>query len=1510
MTLFECGEILQHYDISGCKGSIPCPRRTNLLVTIDGDFTEYGDMAFRFTQYAAEGFGPEAFMHDHMNIPADEILEEDQLLIWNVEGLPKLHAEIWLFDVREDFIYKDQFVYHYVYDNKSQWALLPSPEMGPPYKVAEFFGGGFGGWKAAGSVLHQCVDLQSQFVAVEHDLATAVAYTITHKTGFFSGTEFLTETSFDNGKHWMIHADVFDPKLRAPLTAWSPQIVTISAPCPPWSGAASAKGLDSIDGQKLMKAILETRWLRPHVILIEQVLGFNHHPHKDFIIRTLHFVGYRLVYQKTMDLMDVTLTSRNRWLGIAIRVHSSVRAAPVQNWPRYKHTMHPNPVIVLPEQLYSQTAISDCIKAIASDPSCSKHAKDKTPTEVLQSRLYKAGEILPTFMAQYGNQHGLDTSFLKKHGYFGHFLLDEHAPHGFRFWHAAEIALIHGVYEGCFLPTNQLEANMLLGNMIAIPHALTLLVQGINRIQPNPIDLKTVCEYFHDHQVHLARCQIISLANGFYLTHDRTLMLTSFKQHVEALHQWASTQDKCHVWLPDQGLVRPDQVRTQPFSSDHVSIVTPEDSDSETEDPAQHPIMKGTMTCTTHATTFWFSANLPAVAIEEVWAQHFALQFQGKATSITAELRPKPCFTEPQDAPSKICAVCLIDYDLSILSVDPDKPLMIQENIKTLAPVLYDQYGQMDLITKPDFRLVLLDKPLQHGALPQHLVFYAAANHELTTTFHQCNDQDTFVIQLQGRRQAISIMKEFWTSCLTSASLDQLGRHVKIETNQVRFEPNSDTGVCPLPAFREALSVQAAKMLLDAAQDHSEAGLEVLIKWGRPVWRGKLPADTTIQTIQMLLQFTFSPITGGIPMRLVSKGKVTPFDASLKQLESSPHRNAIILFATVSMKGGGSKQQQKGIMQNAIATALLDQGYPLSWTTKAVDEIVQKTNLQRLQTITAKTKIADRISEITQLCSEHRIEMPDPTQQSTREAIAGAPWNRKKRRPDVVIHPSDFKIAETFFKFSDGSNATQIDHIRPQANGVAILNATDAIPVLQQGQKLSADELGLVALGSLPPMDLKGEEVTIPCTNAQGHQVLLHGKLFQLGNKDIQVNKGNPNTVQDEPCQLIAITMYKDQWKEPQWHDILSNTAGFIRKTMATEGIEGIQAIWGRSLRQGKAAASPLQATSIQVHATVEPKSVTKMLMKSGFNGLFLTPKLTDGRLASDYRVLWLKGEAPKALGLSTQTSNCQGLIRGKNGELGLRYHSKDFAAAWAIVHPTIPAPDDMSGTLTFKIEGLPFGTTIQCITTWAASLPWQCKPFRAVGPTSWVVKASQPPPDGIPMYNSTPVLIRKLEPRNNQATRILIGPRPRSSVDSNASGDPWHKGADPWHNWRPTSTTNQLAPAAPRAIEGPIETRFAAQDAAIASLREDLAKMHTQHDDHTKAVKEQFRIAEKREQAEFTQIKTAMSTMQKEMDHHLANTMQQHTKAMDSQFRELKALFQQAGKRRAPADEEDANMG
>ena len=119
------------------------------------------------------------------------------------------------------------------------------------WRFWNFFSGAFGGWKSASHHLaKRCANNFSyQMVAVEHDLNAAIAYAIGHASLLTKVGKDMPVNLFNRSdESWVAWGDVLDASLLQAVCHWQPQIVTLSPPCQPWSGAGKTKGLEVIDG--------------------------------------------------------------------------------------------------------------------------------------------------------------------------------------------------------------------------------------------------------------------------------------------------------------------------------------------------------------------------------------------------------------------------------------------------------------------------------------------------------------------------------------------------------------------------------------------------------------------------------------------------------------------------------------------------------------------------------------------------------------------------------------------------------------------------------------------------------------------------------------------------------------------------------------------------------------------------------------------------------------------------------------------------------------------------------------------------------------------------------------------------------------------------------------------------------------------------------------------------------------------------------------------------------------
>ena len=1496
---------------------------------IEMKYPIFGERAFSFRQFAPEGFGFETPTMQPMDIPEDRFLCGEQLLIWSVDEPIPLNQKIWLYNVIETDVWNDQLIFTYVFDQYSSWSPCPQPETTGVIRILEWFAGGFGGWKSAGSFLRYNLGIRSQFVAVEKDLEIATAYALTHRAALIRNPKTLPESVFFSYQDWVIQSDIGNPGIRKAIHAWQPNIVTISSPCPPWSRATRAGGLSTADGRLLIQSILEARWIRAPLILFEQVFGFAVHVHKSMVLRVLNFCGYQLVFQRSFDLKEVSQTSRIRWLAIAKRVHSQHPMHPFMSWPKSDVPAFASPMLELTGDHRQQTLVTDGMLHAASNPTLLKGAAKLTPDQVLRSRVYQPEAPLPTFMARYGTQHMIDESTLITHGYFGHFVADPHASKGFRLWHPAEIALIHGLTDVLFLPDDFTMANRIVGNMIATQHALVLLCHAITILQNSPVNTHQVFQLFEEQRFKASTCHLMPAAHGYFVKKQQTLFTRDFMHAIQALPTWKASGDTHRIWHPIHGDICLDelilQLTTQPLPS--LSQITIEDHGADEADdgftltyldtPQWTPMLKGELQMKSKL-SFWYSADMPGMTIERVWNHDFDITFQTTDQQLTAILQPSNATKDVLEEPAQTCALVLTEKELLLVSVDPDEALSRQSHITSVAPKLFDQYGELNAAQTARFETIITDTKIQHAQQELSALCILAASQQAIMQTIPCPQDDAIRLQFCGDPSVTQILCQFWSNCMHPDSLTALGRQLQRGDNYIDFSPVSTQGVVPKTPFAIALAVAAFRSIMDSFACPAATGQEVLIlQKARPLWRGYLHPSTDLRSIAFIMGFAMQPFAPDAHHMFKSKGKAQMPLVTIADL-TSPHdsRIPVILLTEqggvpLRLTGGGAKLQQKAVQQNAIATTLLEHGYTLDWTTQTVETLISRTSIHRLQAITSQAKTSARLQDILKLCQEHKVTMQDPVKPQSRPPAAGAPWHKRKKRDEVTLNLSDYIILDDFFHYEDGTKAQQLSALRPQANGICLMTAKEAMPVIQEQKKLSSDELAIIVIDKEYPAGLPATEVTFPAKDIQGQTVLLCGKLYQLGNKMLKITSGNPQQVSANTCQLAAITLYKEDWSPDQWLEATQSTMAFIRKALSQDDVDrSVQAIWGRSLRNGRAAASPSEATTIQVHATIESAGYDKILTRSGFNKLFFTPKQANGRPDTTYRVLWLKADLPKAIGLSAQTTACLGLVRGRNPAYGLRYNATDFDTAWRTLFPQTDVPDQFQGHEMFKIENLPFGTSTKMLSDWANAYKWDARPFRALGPTSWIMQAKTAPPDTLPMFNTTPLLIRHLPPRDSQKSRSILGPRPKTTKPVMHNQDPWQSGADPWGAWTPnTGLPAAMAAPPPRQMEGPIEAKFKAQDEKIAAIQANLEKMQVNQQQQAQAAQQEFENVKQREQAEFQKVQTGMQQIRQELDHSLAQTMRAHSQAMEQQFKELKSMFQSTSVKRSQPEEADAPM-
>eukprot|EP00438_Fugacium_kawagutii_P016763 Skav230344 [mRNA] locus=scaffold920:489812:494370:- [translate_table: standard] len=1460
-------ELVSTLDVVGMPQGVELATMRTLMIQIDRRLLRDDTTVLEVTLLAPEGFGSKSFDHANLMPPTDRIFLTQQKVFWESNRpLPPMNRKLWMFDVlkvdRTDL--RPTFLeICYAFHEGSFWVEVPDTHTDDEeiqrIRTVEMFAGGFGGWKASWNIISQFLHKPVDSLAVELNEDIAKNYAVTHHATYIPSNANLDDFSFAQGD-WILQQDVTHPMMRKVLTKFCPDVVTISSPCPPWSTAARAPGLDSLEGMLLPKALGQLRWCRPTLVVIEQVAGFRHHDHFPLICKMLKLLGYTMLWHKIVDLAQQAQPSRSRWLGIATRTHAAVKICPFQMWPTT--TTWGSCKLVLPREHLDQLYITDAVSEVAGNfryvknpsPNMSTHAAD-----VIALRIYDHCDQLPTFMARYGSQHEFSSAYLEEYGYFGFFLRDSGPAVGCRFFSPAEVAVMHGVWESCCLPLDLKDAWLIAGNQIAIPHGL-LMVANACRFLGIDLELREIFSYYHDAKLKTPDAQMHMIPGGYMIARADAQISEEFLEKVAELwgHRvFASTE----FWSPLHGLC--DSAPMPSISHPMATQVTdvPASSDEEVEEGGDAVgFLTAHVQFDDHHQTFWFAPHLRVGDIEWIWDYLFQPTFDVRLhRADTPHVTTQP--------PTCVLPV-FAEGDLTMIRCDPDRYLLEQAHDLGLPSQIYDPFTAVGMYVKPHEIECLMDAPIATATLTQDVIVLTCAFALVDYVWFWDPTNDRLLVQVTSNdATAQTTVTNALFEALPTHTQQYLGHKCEYTGNpgELQFVPFRTKGVMPVKQFRRILAVQFAKMTLNALEQSCTSQAD-LPETTRPVqvyfesrllWKGTLHADNQIGSISFLIQHCSSAVLQARRLRVHIANQSVSRDAILRNCEWSVLRQAVVLELSAELQGGGGKTNLRIVQQTALASTLLDRGYQLAWVTKTVDKLVAKFNLQRLQAVTSMPIGSQRTKAIEDLCAEASIDMPTISMPTTKTKQTGLPWSKgKKPKLDAMhIDVTAYTILPGFFSNSDDSDASQIGEMRPQTTGVCLMHQPQAQQWLQAEHTISPDELAILVPGRIQvPSSLESTALTFPCLNDAKEMVLLQGTMIQMGAKQIKHKQGS-QTHLPSTGQLVSFTLYKEDWTEADWQKALDQPAVFIKDRLQMDDLEGAaQALWGKSLRANNVPASPVQATTIQMHGTVDGAKLPKLLQCSGFNRIFVVPKTQDGRLMDTYRAA--------------------------------------------------------TGGMVYKVEGLPFGCTTSTLQQWLDAIPWDATPLKALGPNTWLLKAQVEVPLGIHLYNAAPVLIRKLPPRTMPNEKVLLG-RPSKPT----AKDPWTSGADPtktdpWAGFRPTGapTGSQQAPL--RQIQGPIEAKFQAQEEKLNHLQTELTALSQKCDQRAQDVHQTLVHLDTSQKTHQQDVQQQLAQVRTELDTALAKNIQQHSNRMDEKFDELKQLLVKASKRRQPEDGDDEMQG
>ena len=268
-------------------------------------------------------------------------------------------------------------------------------------------------------------------------------------------------------------------------------LCTASPPCVSWSKGGLAKGLQCSEGWAFIEAIEAAFCSQACILTFECADDFQPHPQAKLVLGVLSLLGFRRIWDQVVTLHNMADMYRNRWLSAWSRC--DVSACPVDacftprvstkaSWTSFEYDFD------LPESMLHQLALSPSeINKYASPdllPPSKRKLGQTDPNHALQMRFADPKAPLPTLCASYSTQHCLSPQHISKKGIFGCLIQENKKIY---FIDPPRWISLLGSCEKLVLPSKLSSTFKLVGNAVAVPHALLALLIAFQATHKQPI---------------------------------------------------------------------------------------------------------------------------------------------------------------------------------------------------------------------------------------------------------------------------------------------------------------------------------------------------------------------------------------------------------------------------------------------------------------------------------------------------------------------------------------------------------------------------------------------------------------------------------------------------------------------------------------------------------------------------------------------------------------------------------------------------------------------------------------------------------------------------------------------------------------------------------------------------------------------------------------------------------------------------------------------------------------
>ena len=401
------------------------------------------------------------------------------------------------------------------------------------------------------------------------------------------------------------------------------------------------------------------------------------------------------------------------------------------------------------------------------------------------------------------------------------------------------------------------------------------------------------------------------------------------------------------------------------------------------------------------------------------------------------------------------------------------------------------------------------------------------------------------------------------------------------------------------------------------------------------------PNDCGFQCVGWIMSFVFDPAHHKGQYRPVLPATAIAwrglFEHHLIVKELADDIKSPTQFSFGGVSGGEASQQLQQLLQ--------DHGVPKDQVNDRANIILDKLG----RTTVAKTmrsthpwrelkQIANQCTPKLQLVLESELQAVIKARTDQQQKF-GTKQNKKKHvqqsKPHIQIAADDIGIPEGIFQDASGQPVHQkaIANIGPEARGVIVVHAQQAVPYLKFAQPVSKHGLALLVLNHHDPlMHGVGEEIRFPARfEKTSEPILISAKLVQLGASIVsRITPEHAVKVEEVHTTVIRVIMYRDEI-DKKWEAILDKPVKHLVEVVkllqpTREGTSAIMDVWDRQWLNDKMERTrPAEASMFMASFRLECSDIADALKDSGVAGCYIEPRSSDGRSPDPaFRVIWL----------------------------------------------------------------------------------------------------------------------------------------------------------------------------------------------------------------------------------------------------------------------------------------------